>query len=61
MKANKGNETPCPNPVSGERCQVCGAAYVCREPWRKESNQDERARAKAAWEAWEAKPATNAP
>ena len=25
---------PCPNPKKGERCPLCGGAWVCLQSWR---------------------------
>ena len=25
---------PCPNPAKGERCPLCGGAWVCLQSWR---------------------------
>lgn len=25
---------PCPNPQKGERCPLCGGAWVCLQSWR---------------------------
>jgi len=28
---------PCPDPVQGKRCPLCGGEYVCLESWRKKT------------------------
>lgn len=28
---------PCPDPLKGSRCPLCGGAYVCLQSWRKKA------------------------
>jgi hypothetical protein len=32
------DDRPCPNPLKGQVCQVCGGAYVCLQSWRRKAD-----------------------
>jgi len=31
---------PCPDQIKGQRCEVCGGAYLCLQSWRKDLTKD---------------------
>jgi hypothetical protein len=46
MPSRKPDTRPCPDQERGARCEVCGAAYVCVQTWRKEPTPAKRLAAK---------------
>lgn len=33
---------PCPDPLKGSGCEICGSVYVCSQWWRKEATPKKR-------------------
>lgn len=56
MTKRTADYRPCPDPVKGQICQICGGSFICLQSWRKEKTPEARLAAKQQYRKGGEKP-----